>query len=150
MLTLIGISKAVNDCIEAALAGTAFVGVPLLATDIAEPIIRPSIKVMLDSGQNGLFNASSREKTLTFRIHFFAESEYKYRLDNLKMQEIIEGAFLHGLTADGAYVPIDSVETTIADTVLVCTIEIYAIELLPDTGASEQIEEIIFKEALHD
>lgn len=145
MLTLTGISKAVNDCIRAALADTSFVGVPLLATDIAEPIIRPSIKVMLDSGQNGLFNASSREKTLTFRIHFFAESEYKYRLDNLKMQEIIEGAFLHGLTADGAYVPIDSVETTIADTVLVCTIELYAIELLPDLEGGEELEEMIYR-----
>ena len=144
MLTLMQITKAVHDTIKTASSA------PLVASDVSEPITRPSIKVMLEDSSSGLFNAQCRERSLTYRVYFFAKDANKYRMDNLATQEAIEDAFLDGLRVDGAHIPIASIGSDVVDTVLVCTIEIYAIELLPDTDASEQIEEIIFKEALHD
>lgn len=146
MLTLIQIAKAVNDTILTALSGTDLSSVPVVASDVSEPIVRPSIKVMLEGTSSGLFNAQCREKSLTYRIYFFAKDANKYRVDNLKMQEILEGAFLDGLWLDGAHIPIASVDSELVDTVLICSVELYAVELLPDTGNSEPIEEIIYKE----
>lgn len=150
MLTLLQITKAVNDKIKSALTGTAFSAVQIVASDVSEPIIRPSIKVMLEDSSNGKFNAQCREKTLTFRVYFFAQNINKYRIDNLKMQDIIENAFLDGLYVDGAYIPTDSVESEVVDTVLICSFDIYTIELLPDTDTSEIIEELNFKEVTND
>lgn len=144
MLTLTQTTKAVNDTIKAVSS------VLIVASDVSEPIIRPSIKVMLEDSSSGLFNAQCRERSLTYRVYFFAKDANKYRMDNLAMQEAIESAFLDGLRVDGTHIPIASVDSDVVDTVLVCTIELYAVELLPDTDASEQIEEIIFKEELHD
>lgn len=143
------ITGAVNDTILAALVGADLSAVPLLASDVSEPIKRPSIKVMLEATSNGLFNAQCREKNLTYRIYFFAKDLNKYRMDNLKMQEILEGAFLDGLSVKGAHIPIASIESTIADTVLVCTVELYAVELLPEK-VEEYIETIIFREVNND
>ena len=143
MLTLMQITKAVNDTIKTASSA------PIVASDVSEPIIRPSIKVMLEDSSSGLFNAQCRERSLTYRAYFFAKDANKHRMDNLATQEAIESAFIDGLRVGGAHIPIASVDSDAVDTVLVCTIELYAVELLPDTDASEPMEELKFKEETH-
>lgn len=146
MITLLEINKAINNKIKEALVGTAFTTVPLLAEDISEPIIRPSLKVTIDNSTNGKFNANCREKNLTCKVYFFAKDRYKYKIDNSKMQDLIENAFLDDLKVnDNFYIPIEEVESDVIDSVLIFSFHLYSIELLPDTDISEPMEDLDIK-----
>ena len=146
MITLLEINKAINNKIKNALIDTEFSNVPILAEDISEPIIRPSLKVAIENSTNGKFNANSREKNLTCRVYFFAKDRYKYKIDNSKMQDIIENCFLDGISvSENFYIQIDQVESEISDTVLISSFDLYSIELIEDNDISENIEEINIK-----
>jgi hypothetical protein len=146
MVTLLEINKAVNDKLKAALVGTEFYEVKIVAEDLAKGVKRPSVKVGIDNSQNAKFNALCREKTLTIRIYFFAKDRYNYKIDNVKMQNIIEDAFLDDLEVkEGFFIPIDSVESEVTDTVLICSFDLYAVELLPDTDSSEPMETLVLQ-----
>jgi hypothetical protein len=155
MVTLIDINKAINNKIKEALTGTEFSTVPLIAEDISEPITRPSIKVGIENSTNGKFNANCREKNLTCRVYFFAKDRYKYKLDNSKMQDIIETAFLEDLKInENFYIPIEEVESNVSDTVLISSFDLYSIELMPEPAindigeAIETMEELQYKEVI--
>ncbi|MEG3040895.1 MAG: hypothetical protein RR891_02750 [Clostridium sp.] len=141
MITLLDINKAINDKIKLALVKTEFNKVSILAEDISEPIIRPSLKVGIENSTNGKFNASCREKSLTIRIYFFTKDRYKYKIDNAKMQDIIENAFIDDLeVSEGFFIPINGVNSVVTDTVLICSFDLYTIELLPNDEISEPME----------
>lgn len=149
MITLLQINKAIIDRIKSALVGTEFSTVPIVAEDISEPIVRPSLKVGIEDSINGKFNSRCREKTLTCNIYFFAKDRNKYKLVNTKMQELIENTFLDDLKIEeGFYIPIDSVESEVSDTVLICSFVLYTIELLPNTDTSEPMEQLNYKEGI--
>lgn len=145
MITLLEINEAINSKIISALAGTTFAAVPLLAEDLSEPIVRPSIKVAIENSENGKFNSKCREKNLTLRIYFFAKDRYQYKLDNAEMQDLLENMLLEDMEINGAYVPIKSVDSEVTDTVLVLSFDLYLLELMPYIDTSEPMEEIIFK-----
>ncbi len=146
MVTLLEINKAINNKIEKALVGTDFKLVPIIAEDISEPIVRPSLKVAIENSTNGKFNANCREKNLTCRVYFFAKDRNKYKMDNSKMQDLIENAFLEDLkVAENFYIPIEEVESNVSDTVLICNFDLYSVELLPDTDTSELMESLNIK-----
>ncbi len=141
MISLIDINKSVNEKIKGSLAGTNFSSVPIIAEDVTEPIVRPSIKVEFEKTTNGKFNSSCREKTLTIRVYFFAKDRVKYKLDNIEMQDILETAFLDGVTVrEGFYIPVENVESEVTDSVLICSFDLYTLELLPYNETSETME----------
>lgn len=142
MLTLLEINKAINDKIKSV------TDVPISAQDVSEPIVRPSIKVALERSKNGKFNALCREKNLTVRVYFFASDRDKYKIENAKMQDTLETAFIDGVMVKDCYIPINEVESEVTDTVLICSFDLYCVELLPDTDTSEPMEEIIYKEEI--
>lgn len=143
MITLIQINQAINSRIEEALTGSEFSVVGIVPEDLSEPIIRPSIKVAIEDSTNGKFNSVCRERTLTCRVYFFAKDRYKYKLDNLMMRDLLENAFLDDLQViEGFYIPIDNVTSEVSDTVLICSFDLYAIELLPETDANEPMENL--------
>jgi hypothetical protein len=147
MITLTQINKGINDTIYAALVGTGFEGVKIIAEDTTE-ITRPSLKVMLPSTQTGRFNNILKERTLTVRVYFFAKDRYKYKLDNLKMQDILENAFLEDVkVTDTFYMPLiseEGVESIVTDTVLECSFDLYSLEEIYDDSNLEPIEELNF------
>ncbi|MGE4272062.1 MAG: DUF6838 family protein [Desulfitobacterium sp.] len=143
MPTLLDINKAINDKIETTLVGTAFSMVPLVAEDVSEPITRPSIKVEIDSVTSSNLNPSSKEKTLTCRVYFFASDRYKYKIENAKIQDLLENAVLGGVSVGDGFYPIDEVSSETTDTVLICSFDLYAVELLPEptvNGIGEPLE----------
>jgi hypothetical protein len=152
MITLIQINKAVNNSIENALIDTEFSEVPIIAEDVSEPIVRPSLKIQIGNTKTGKFNKNNKERTLTVRVYFFAKDRYKYKIDNLKMQELIENAFLEDLkVTDTFFVPIvgDGVESEVVDTVLECSFDLYTVELLPETPG-ELMEDLELNTNLHE
>ena len=142
MLTLKEVHKAINDKVKEAGKPNR---IPLVAEDITEPIQRPSLKVTLEDSTSGKFNASCREKRITVRIYYFAKDKSKYKLDNLAMQEALEGAFLDGLTiGEVFYIPITEVISTVTDTVLVCSFDLNMVEQF-ETDTGEPMEELIWR-----
>lgn len=149
MLTVWELNKAVVDKIKTALADTNFSTVSMVGEDVLEPIERPSLKVCIEDSQNGKFNASCREKTITFRIYYFAKDRHEYKIENAEMQDILENAFLEDLeVTEGFFIPIESVDSEVSDTVLICSFDLYIVELLPDTDTSEPMEELEYKEEI--
>lgn len=145
MVTLLEVNKAINDRIKTAKSGTEFSTVEIIAEDVSEPIVRPSIKVNIEYGSSSKFNINCREKNLTCRIYFFAKDRTKYKFDNAKMQDILENAFLEDLEIkESFFISIDNFESEVADTVLICSFDLYVVELLPDTDPVdiELMEEI--------
>ena len=150
MLTLLEIHKAINDTVKKGLKNTEFSDAILRPEDVSEPIVRPSIKVQIDNSNNGRRNSCFREKTLTVRIYFFASDIRKYKIENLKMQDVLENSFLDGMYIEGAYIPINDVESDVTDTVLTCSFQLYLVELAewqenvhPETGEPiEPMEEL--------
>lgn len=133
MITLLEINKAINNKIEHALADSEFKTVPIIAGDLSEPIVRPSIKVFLEDGNTGKFNSCMKERTLTVRVYFFATDLKKYKIENTKVQDLIENEFLTPLKVnDNFIVDIDEVETNTTDTVLVCSFNIETLEDIPE------------------
>jgi len=154
------IIKAINRTIEDALIDTDFGDVGLVPFDTKEvlkkeadgsvtSILRPSIKVQLEKGKSGKFNSCNKERNLTVRIYFFAKDRYKYKIDNLKMQDIIENAFLEDIkVTDTFYLPIvseDGVESEVVDTVLQCSFDLYSLENIYNDSALEDMTELNLK-----
>lgn len=146
MITLMELNQAVNQTVERCIKGLFDYEIPIVAEELKEPIVRPSIKVNFENVSNGKFNSCNREKNLTCRIYFFAKNARRSKHENLIVQEAIEDAFLEGLEIkEGFIIPIESVESVTADSVLICSLDIYLIELLPDNDTNEIMEELKFR-----
>ena len=141
MITLLEINKAINNKIKHALADSEFSSVPIIASELSEPIVRPSLKVFLEDGTTGKFNSCMKERTLTVRVYFFATDLKKYKIENTKVQDLIENEFLTPIkVTDTFYIDVDEVESTISDTVLICSFDIETLENIPDIILDDGVE----------
>ena len=120
-------------------AGT---GAKLVAEDVSKPIIRPSGKVELEDGSDTRLLASGRERTVTFRLYYFAKDRDRPKLENLAVRGAIGDAFLDGITVEDTYLGIDEgVSFTVTDGVLVASLELTLTEPVPEADA-EPMEEL--------
>ena len=141
MITLLEINKAVNEKIKHALADSEFSSVPIIASDLSEPIVRPSLTVFLEEGTAGKFNSCMKERTLTVRVYFFATDLKKYKIENTKVQDLIENEFLTPIkVTDTFYIDVDEVEANTSDTVLICSFNIETLEDIPEIIIDDGID----------
>ena len=141
MITLLEINKAINNKIKHALADSEFSSVPIIASDLSEPIVRPSLKVFLEDGTTGKFNSCMKERTLTVRVYFFATDLKKYKIENTKVQDLIENEFLTPIkVTDTFYIDVDEVEANTSDTVLICSFNIETLEDIPEIIIDDGVE----------
>ena len=141
MITLLEINKAINNKIEHALADSEFKTVPIIASDLSEPIVRPSLKVFLEDGTTGKFNSCMKERALTCRVYFFATNLKKYKIENTKVQDLIENEFLTPIkVTDTFYIDVDEVEANTSDTVLICSFNIETLEDIPEIIIDDGVE----------
>ena len=99
MISLQAVNQAICTLYQQALdaAGT---GAKLVAEDVSKPIIRPSGKVELEDGTDARLLASGRERTVTFRLYYFAKDRERPKLENLAVRGAIGDAFLDGITVE--------------------------------------------------
>lgn len=129
MITLSQLKNAINNQINDSLRNSIYENIPILAADLSEPIIRPSIKVLLEDSRAGKFNGNFFERDITCRIYFFSQNDKIYFDDCYLMQELLEMGFYDGLYISGSYwVGIDEIESNIIDTVLEVTFTLYYLE----------------------
>lgn len=146
MKTVSEINKAINQAIESALYGRFDYQIPLLAEDLSEPIVRPSIKVVLDDAKSGKYNSCSREMTLKYSVYFFAKNRIRPKSENIKIMELLADTFLCDISVDEDFhIPIRDINFAISDGVLICNIELYTIELLSGLDLGELMEELVYK-----
>lgn len=141
------IIKAINNLIrqgisESDLFKDYFNGNPIKASDVSEPLERPSIKINIedcDTEKIGL----CRARNPTVRIYFFAKDREKYRIDNINMQELIEETLLDGLyVTEDFYIYIDEITSTVTDTVLVCSFNLETLEEIDYDLNLEPLQEL--------
>ena len=112
---------------------------------MSKPIIRPSGKVELEDGSDTRLLASGRERTVTFRLYYFAKDRDRPKLENLAVRSAIGEAFLDGITVEDTYLGIDEgVSFTVTDGVLVASLELTLTEPVPEADA-EPMEELNFE-----
>lgn len=146
MITLLDINKAVNDKVKSAIEECFEYDVPILAEDLSKPIIRPSIKVIPENLQSGRFNSRNKERTLTYSVYFFPKDKNKPKFENMRVQEAIENEFINDIEVTPNFIiPINEISFEVSDGVLICSFELYTVELLPDTDTSELMEELEVK-----
>ena len=135
MISLQAVNQAICALYQKALnaAGT---GAELVAEDVSKPIIRPSGKVELEDGTDARLLASGRERTVTFRLYYFAKDRDRPKLENLAVRDAVGAAFLDGLTVGDTYLGIDEgVSFTVTDGVLVCALDLTLTEPIPEAEA---------------
>ena len=145
MISLLSINRAVCDLYQQALeaAGT---GASLKAEDVSGPIIRPSGKVELEDGTDVRLLASGRERTVTFRLYYFASDKDRPKLENLAVRQAIGEAFLDGITVEDTYLGIDEgISFTVTDGVLVATLDLTITEPIPEADG-ETMETLEYRE----
>lgn len=146
MITFNQISIAINEKIKKAVKNVFEYDVPLVAEDISEPIIRPSIKVLFENSNSAKFNEQCKERNISYSVYFFAQNRQKPKPENIAIREAIETEFINDLqVTDTFFVPIENLEFETSDDVLIVSFDLYTIELIPDTDTSEIMEEINFK-----
>jgi len=145
MITLIQINKAINIMIENALIDTSLSDVEIKPEDdVTDKTPRPYLKVQIED-KTKKFDSQNKERTLTCRVYFFAKNRYKYRIDNFKMQDILENAFLEDVkVTDTFLMPVteDGVDSNVIDTVLVSSFDLYSMEEIEDLTEYEPMEEL--------
>ena len=145
MISLQSLNQAVCDRYRQALdhAGTA---APLLAEDVSGPIIRPSGKVELEDGTDARLLDSGRERTVTFRLYYFAANKDRPKMENLAVRQAVGEAFLDGITVEDTYFGIDEgISFTVTDGVLVATLDLTITEPIPEADG-EPMETLEYRE----
>jgi len=141
VITCLEINKALNAKIKHALVKSEFKCVEIVASDLSEPIIRPSIKVFLDDDSGGKMNSCMKEQTLKCKVYFFASDLRKYKIENSKVKDLIKNEFLTPLKiSDSFVIDIDEIEAEISDTVLILSFDIETLENIPDEILDEGID----------
>ena len=145
MISLQSLNKAICDRYRQALE-RAGVDAPLLAEDVSAPIVRPSGKVELEDGADTRLLSSGRERTVTFRLYYFAADKDRPKLENLAVRQALGEAFLDGITVEEMYLGIDEgLSFTVTDGVLVATLELTLTESVPEAEA-EPMETLEYRE----
>lgn len=140
MISLFDINKSIVDKLRGSLSGTPFESVPISPSDLSE-IERPSLKIELDGIKLENINANFLGRSLTVRVYFFATDLKKYKIENLHMQEIIEGAFIKGIWINNYYIPITDINAEVNDTVLQVDFDI-SITAFVDDETGELMEDL--------
>lgn len=145
MISLQSLNKAICGRYRQALE-QAGVDAPLLAEDVSAPIVRPSGKVELEDGADARLLSSGRERTVTFRLYYFAADKDRPKLENLAVRQALGEAFLDGITVEEMYLGIDEgLSFTVTDGVLVATLELTLTEPVPEAEA-EPMETLEYRE----
>lgn len=139
------VNQAIIDKIRIAIVGTEFSAIPIVETDLQQALKSYCIKAGIIKSNINKVNSQCIEKVLSIVIYFLGQNEPNYKLDNLKMQGLLEAAFLEGIYIKDDYIPIQSIESKTVDSILSINFDLYLLDLLPDMDQSETIEEIQYK-----
>lgn len=130
MINLIDIKKAIIGTLKHSLKLTDdFKNVVVIGRECSEQIIRPSIKLDIESFKGGKFNSCIIEKNIKMSLYFFAKDRTTPNVDNLYMQDFLYNVFLNDIMIKkDFYITIEEVDFNTSDGVLICNFEVNIFE----------------------
>lgn len=142
MIQITDIYIALREVIEQACAD-AGITAPVIAGDLTEPIVRPSIKIELTNDQASRDATHMDARSLTARIYYFAPDAHKWRDANYSMQDALRSA-LHDSLMVGTFeiYSEDGIDFDTTDGVLIGTLQYDWLEDRPSHDDGELIEEL--------
>lgn len=142
MIGITDIYISLRETIEQACAD-AGITVPVIAGDLTEPIVRPSIKIELANDQASQDTTHMDARSLTARIYYFAPDAHQWRAAHYAMQDALRGA-LHDSLMVGTFeiYSEDGIDFDTTDGVLIGTIQYNWLEDRPSHDDGELIEEL--------
>jgi hypothetical protein len=154
LLKLSDILLSVDNIILNAIKDTDFSNINIISKDFSNGVTRPSFRVLYSS-RKGRLNRSSFDRTIKIIILFYAKDRYRYKLDNLEIQDILENAFIEPIAVTNSnnqtcYLSyantngeIDDIDFEVVDTVLHCSFNLYSIEDVYDDSSLEDMEDLV-------
>lgn len=148
---IIEIYKSVILKLKKIIKNSEFNELKIIDEEIEGIIIRPSLKLTLDDVNSENLTSEYNNNNLKFRLYFFSKDRNKYKLDNLKMSELLIKA-LTFIEVDDIVIDIEELQIETVDTVLVCSFSInyYGINNKKnyDSDNEEFMENLIYKEEI--
>lgn len=128
------IYTALLETVRDALADAGMSGVPVVAGDLDEPVVRPSVKLLLDGDRTHQATACLIERELTAFIYFFPQDEHRWRAEHFALRDALRAAFCDCLMVDSFEIPVaaDGVTFDRTDDVLIAGIPFAWQELLTE------------------
>lgn len=143
MISLIELNKIIVSKIKNILSGTEFKAVPIISYDVSEGFERPSIKVDFDDSQLEKINSHMLGRSLTVRIYFFATNVKKYKIENLKMLDLIECGLINGIMTEYGFINVLDINSNVIDTVLEVNFDIDLDSINPSVIAEDRDTELM-------
>ena len=148
---IIEIYKSVILKLKKIIKNSGFNGLKIIDEEVEGTIIRPSIKLILDDVNSENLTSEYNNNNLKFRLYFFAKDRNKYKLDNLKMSEILVKE-LTFIEVNDIVIDIEELQIETVDTVLVCSFSINYYEINNkknyDSDNEEFMENLIYEEEI--
>ncbi len=144
MITLKDIFKAVCKHISAVTE------LPIVDSDIEEPVKRPSFKIFMDTVKTGFYSSSLRQIKVYFDIYFYASDRKHSKSQIMDIEDKIAFSFLEPFEIkENCFVYIDDLEfEKVKDGILNCGFEFEIATEFIDESDIEAMEELEIKEEL--
>lgn len=136
------IYKALVEAVSA--ATTAYnINAPVVADDLEEKLIRPSIKIQIDDDSASRDSTNLDFRSFTCRIYYFPPDRYSYRNEHFMMKDALR-EFLQDTLWIGNFDidAVDGISFSKADGVLIAEISYEWYEERPIVEAGEDIESL--------
>lgn len=146
IVTLKNIYQAVCDHI------TKSTNIPVIDSDIEEPVVRPSFKIFMDTVNTGFYSSAIRKVQVYFNIHYYAKNKKHSKGEIMDIEDKIGLSFIEPFEIkEGCAVYVDDLEfEKVTDGILNCSFDFeIGVEFVDESGL-EPMEELIIKEKLEE
>lgn len=116
------INKALVEKVRNGLIGTDYEGIKIDAQDISENIKPNTLKVFCEADYSQ--EMAQRVITVAVEIYYYAQETKKYKIDCVKMQDILQECLMNGIMLEDEKLYIDKIDFEINNKVLFGTFEI--------------------------
>lgn len=121
-MTMAQFYTAIVGAVKQSLQVHDFPGIPVMASDLSEPITRPSVKIVLTDMRSDRATTHLNLKYAVVHIYYFPADRQHWRSAHWAMQEALIDALMDGVQVDDLRVyPDDGIGFEAADGILIGT-----------------------------
>lgn len=148
MIAITDIYMALLELVNAATTA-ADIRAPVVSSDLSEPIVRPSIKIILETDSASRDSTHLDSRSVTAFLYYFPPNEHKWRADHFAMMDALRPFLQDSLTV-GAFTMYsdEGIEFTETDGVLIGEISYQWYEERPIDNPGEPAETLNLKTKL--
>ena len=141
IVTLKDISKAVCNHISNV------ANIPVVDSDLEEPVIRPSFKIFMDTVNTGLYSSGLRQVKVYFNCYYYVKNEKHSKSEIYEIEDKLAFSFLEPLQIkDTCAVYVDDLEfEKVEDGILNCSFNFEIATEFIDESNIETMEELKIK-----